>query len=248
MLLPHRICGDLWHGVILIVQGDVVDQILVFAPHLLNAVLDDIRHLVCKGGIPTNHCGIADTNEQGMAILMLKPLTIQGGSSSSGTQKKSACARIGGLPNDVAHALEAKHGVVDEEGHHRAPLRCVRSPRSNPSTKSASFADPFLQDLPIRCLGIFHQDVVINWRVVLPERCMDLELVEERIHAKGPGLVRDHGYASSAKLSRLHQPSQQGREGHCGAHFLWTSPIEQVEQLGVRQVDQATDLGRSAKR
>ena len=30
-------------------------------------------------------------------VLMLKPLTIQGGSSSSGTQKKSACARIGGL-------------------------------------------------------------------------------------------------------------------------------------------------------
>ena len=53
-----------------------------------------------------------------MAILVLKAFAVERRPPGGGTQQEAPRPGIGRLPDDVPHALEAEHGVVDEEGHH----------------------------------------------------------------------------------------------------------------------------------
>mmetsp|Transcript_23242 Transcript_23242/g.55205 ORF Transcript_23242/g.55205 Transcript_23242/m.55205 type:complete len:569 (-) Transcript_23242:1578-3284(-) len=247
VLFKLRILWDLWHRMVLVVQRDVIDQVLVFAPHLLNAMLYDVRHLVGEGRVPANHRGVGDADEQGVAVLVLQPLAVQRGAPGRGAQQEAPGASIRRLPNDVAHTLEAEHRVVDEEGHHGTLLGGIGSARSDPGAKRSSFADAFLQDLPIGRLRIFHETVVIDGRVMLPEGRVDLELVEERVHSEGASLIRDHGYTPLPELASLHQAPQERSKGHGGTHRLGVALVKHGVDLGGREVDESADLGRQAR-
>mmetsp|Transcript_68294 Transcript_68294/g.160067 ORF Transcript_68294/g.160067 Transcript_68294/m.160067 type:complete len:277 (-) Transcript_68294:976-1806(-) len=228
---------------VLVVQRDVINQVLVFAPHLLDAVLDDVGNFVGKGGIPTDHCRIRSPNQQGVAVLVLKTFTIQRSATGCGTEEKASSSGVGGLPNDVPDPLKAEHRVVDEERHRRTLLRRVRGASCDPGAQRTRFADALLKDLPIGRLSILHQDVMVHRRVVLPEGSMDLELVKEGVQSKCPGLVRDHGHTSLAEVARLHQLSQEARKCHGCAHILWIALVKHREKIRGRQVNEATDLG-----
>ena len=67
------------HHEILVVGRDVVDDVLVFAVHLLHAALDDGRHLVGVGRVVGTHCRIGHGDEQRMPVLMLQTFAVERG-------------------------------------------------------------------------------------------------------------------------------------------------------------------------
>mmetsp|Transcript_54262 Transcript_54262/g.126330 ORF Transcript_54262/g.126330 Transcript_54262/m.126330 type:complete len:254 (-) Transcript_54262:968-1729(-) len=229
---------------VLVVERDVVDDILVLPPHLLDAVLDDVGHLVCEGRVPSNNCRVRERYQQGVSILVLQALTVEGRASRCGAQQEAACTGISRLPDEVSHALEAEHGVVDEERHHGTSLGRVGRARRDPTAQCARLADAFLQHLAVRCLRILHHLVVVHRCVVLPEGCVDLELVEESVHPEGPRLIGDHGDATLAKVPALHELPQQPRKGHGRAPGLRVALVEHLVVLGRWKLNEAADLRR----
>ena len=73
------ILGLRGHHEILVVRGDVVDDVLVLAVHLLHAALDDGRHLVSVGRIVSAHGRIGHGDEQGVSVLMLEAFAVERG-------------------------------------------------------------------------------------------------------------------------------------------------------------------------
>mmetsp|Transcript_111216 Transcript_111216/g.354233 ORF Transcript_111216/g.354233 Transcript_111216/m.354233 type:complete len:941 (-) Transcript_111216:544-3366(-) len=237
-----QVFWHLRHGVVLVVQRDVVDQVLVLAPHLVDAILDDISQLVGEGWIPGNARRVGDREKIGVAVLVLQTFAVERGPAGRGAQEEAPGAGIRGLPDEVADALEAEHRVVDEERKHGAALGGVRCAAGNPSAQRTGLRDAFLQDLTIRGLGVLHQNVVVHRCVVLAEGGVNLELVEERIHTEGSGFVCDHGDAPLAEVAHLHEFPQQARECHRRAHGLWVALVEESVGDGLGNLDDAADL------
>mmetsp|Transcript_247 Transcript_247/g.801 ORF Transcript_247/g.801 Transcript_247/m.801 type:complete len:1043 (+) Transcript_247:305-3433(+) len=241
----------LGHGgldVVLVVHGDVVDQVLVFAPHLLDAVFDDVGQLIGERRVPTDHRRVRERNQQRVAILVLQTFAVQRGAAGRGAEEEAPGPGVRGLPDEVAHALEAEHRVIDKERQHGTSLGGVRGAGRDPRAQRAGLGDAFLQHLPVGRLGILHERVVVNRGVVLAEGGMDLELVEKRVQAESARLVRHHGANPLAEVARLHHPPEQIRERHRRAHLLGASLVEAGPDARVGQSDQAADLGRRPHR
>mmetsp|Transcript_73348 Transcript_73348/g.90035 ORF Transcript_73348/g.90035 Transcript_73348/m.90035 type:complete len:270 (-) Transcript_73348:1338-2147(-) len=114
-----------WHCHILIVCSDVVDDILILPPHLFHSVFNDRSHFIAKSRIIALDSWASQRDEQRVSILMLQSFSIESSASISCTDEKSSCTSISCLPNAVTNTLEAKHGVVDEEGQSRRMLRRI---------------------------------------------------------------------------------------------------------------------------
>mmetsp|Transcript_128371 Transcript_128371/g.332851 ORF Transcript_128371/g.332851 Transcript_128371/m.332851 type:complete len:482 (+) Transcript_128371:1099-2544(+) len=84
---------------------------------------------------------------------------------------------------------------------------------------------------------------MVHGRIMLAERRVDLELVEEGVEAEGAGLVRDHRAAPLPEVAQLHELPQQIGEGHCGAHGLRVALVEELVGVPSRDLDDAGDLG-----
>ena len=76
--------------VILVVQGEVVEDVLFVDVHAVQSVLDDRCQLVGKGWV----VGLANRYHRGedvaVPVLMLQTLTQHGGAPGGGTQKEPA--------------------------------------------------------------------------------------------------------------------------------------------------------------
>mmetsp|Transcript_49061 Transcript_49061/g.110337 ORF Transcript_49061/g.110337 Transcript_49061/m.110337 type:complete len:435 (-) Transcript_49061:1839-3143(-) len=233
------------HGKVLVVGRHVVDDVPVLAPHLLHAMLHDCRHLIAECRIPALDRGAGQGNEQGVAVLVLQALAVQCCAAVGGPDEETTSSHVRSLPDAIAHALEAKHGVVDEEGEGWRLLGSVGCGRGNPRHDGATLADALLQDLSVGGLGILHHLVGIDRRVVLPEGSVDLEDREECVQAEGSGLIGDHQRDALAKLSRLHHLAENLRKIHCGAHLAALGAlVEHPEGLLVgRELNQGRDRG-----
>mmetsp|Transcript_37037 Transcript_37037/g.117885 ORF Transcript_37037/g.117885 Transcript_37037/m.117885 type:complete len:813 (-) Transcript_37037:807-3245(-) len=248
-LLEAGVFGDRRHGVVLVVQGDVVDHVLLLGPHLLDAVLDDVGHLVGEGRVPADDGGVGERHEERVPVLVLQALAVQRRAARGGAQQEAPGPRVRALPDHVAHALEAEHGVVDEEGQRGSLLGGVGRGRGDPGHDGAALADALLEDLAVGCLRVLHDLVGVHGRVVLAEGRVDLEDREEGVQAEGPGLVGDHQGHARPELPGLHHLAQDLREAHGRADLpALGARVEHVEGLLVgRQLDQGRDLGRLAR-
>ena len=68
------------HGVVFVVDGDVMDDVVVLHVHVFDTVTNDGRYLVSKGRIPCTDGGVRVSHQERMPVLMLKPFSVEGGS------------------------------------------------------------------------------------------------------------------------------------------------------------------------
>ncbi|KAG1320071.1 hypothetical protein G6F63_014439 [Rhizopus arrhizus] len=119
------------------------------------------------------------------AIFVLQAFTVQRGAAGGATQQEAAGTHVGGLPGDVAPALEAEHRVVDVERQHRHVADRVAGTGGHPRADRTRLADALLQHLAALVFAVEHQLVGVHRLVLLAERRVDADLAEQAFHTEG---------------------------------------------------------------
>ena len=110
------------HRVVLVVEGDVVEDVGVLAAsavHPVQAFLHDRgdlvgeRRVVC---LARRHRGRV---HERVTVLVLQTFAHQRRAAGSGTQQEAARAGVGRLPDEVADTLETEHRIERVERHRR---------------------------------------------------------------------------------------------------------------------------------
>ena len=123
--------------VVLVVDRQVVEDVVAVRHsrrgiHALEPAGDDRGHLVGEGGV----VGLArrDRGRQQVtvAVLVLQPLAGEGGAPGRGAQKEAPGPAVGRRPDEVAHPLEAEHGIEGVHRHHRHAQVGVAGARGDP--------------------------------------------------------------------------------------------------------------------
>ena len=168
----------------------------------------------------------------GVAVVVLEPLPGQRGAPGGGAHHEAAAARVAEGPDLVAGALEAEHRVERVERDHRlGPGRVARAGRLERGHR-ARLGDALLEQLPVVLLDVGEQQLLVDRRVVLAQRVVDPDLLEERVHAEGARLVGDDRDDALADLRVAHEVPGQPAEGHGRAR----RPIGAGEELAERLV------------
>src|SRR5882762_3303150 len=111
-----------------------------------------------------------------MAVLMLEPFTSERGTTSRGAQQKTAAAHIRRRPNQITDALEAKHGVVNEERNRIDTMGGIGSPGGDERRHRSGFGNPFLEELAVGGFLVIDQGVTINRLIQLANVRVDTTL------------------------------------------------------------------------
>ena len=115
------------HGVVLVVEGEVPEPVLgLGAGHPPDAVLHDDRHLVGEGRVVGGDAGDGGGQEQRVAVLVLEALAVEGGPAGGAAEQEPAAPHVAEGPQQVAHPLEAEHGVEEVAGDQRLRPRWRR--------------------------------------------------------------------------------------------------------------------------
>ena len=124
-------------------------------------------------------------------VLVLEALAEQRRAAGGGAHQEAPGAGVGGLPDEVADALETEHRIERVEGDHRHAVGGVARAGGDEAGHRARFGDALLEDLTVGGLGVRQQHRCVDRLVLLPLRGVDLQLLEERVHAERAGLVGD---------------------------------------------------------
>src|SRR5260221_425244 len=184
-----RALGKAGVRVVLVHEGDVVENVLLVFHHAAQTVLHDHRDLVGKGGIVGNAVGNHRRHDEAMAILVLQALAVQRGAPRGAAHEEAARAQVPRGPHQVANALHAEHRIEDEERDHRHVVVGVRRRRRHPGAHGTGLVDAFLEDLAVLVLLVEHQLVAVFRLVELAHLRVDAELAEQTLHAEGARLV-----------------------------------------------------------
>src|SRR5438128_10648334 len=111
-----------------------------------------------------------------MAILVLEPFTSKCRAASRGPQQKTAAAHIRRRPNQIANALEAKHGVVNEERNRIDTMGGIGGTGGDERRHRPGFGNPFLEELAVCGFLVIDQGVTINRLVQLSNVRIDTTL------------------------------------------------------------------------
>src|SRR5689334_7732526 len=110
--------GDRRHGIVFVVQHDVVKTVFAFLVHAADSVLDDHGSLVDISRIVRRASRHRGRNHNAVSILVLQAFTGKRGAAAGAAHQEAFAAGIGKFPDEIAHALEAEHGVIREERDH----------------------------------------------------------------------------------------------------------------------------------
>src|SRR5712691_3663884 len=111
-----------------------------------------------------------------MAVLMLEPFPGERSTTSRGAQQKTAAAHIRRRPNQIANALEAKHGVVNEERNRIDTMGGIGGTSGDKRRHRPGFGNPFLEELAVCGFLVIDQGVTINRLVQLANVRVDTTL------------------------------------------------------------------------
>ena len=216
--------------------------------HALDAGADDRPDLVREGRVVCLHGRHGRGQQQTVAILVLEALAEQRRAPCRGAHQEPACAHVGRLPDEVADALEPEHRIEGVEGDHRYAARGIAGGCSHEARHRARLGDALLQDLPVGVLGVRQQQVVVDRFVLLTLAGVDLELLEQRVHAERAPLVGDDRHDPLAHLGVAAQVPQQAREAHRGRHRVAArAGAHLCERLRRGEHDRPPDRGRAAR-
>ena len=214
----------LWLGglhVGLVVDRQVVEDVLrLLAIHPAQAVLDDVAEFVAIGRVVCDDTGIRGGEEQGVAVLVLQALAVQGRSASSRAENEAAGHLVHCGPEAVAGALEPEHRVEDVDGDHRLALRGVGGADRRERGDRPGLVDALVEDLPGDRLLVGEHELTVDRDVLLPVRGVDLGGGEERVHAEGTRLVGDDRHEPVADVLVLEEVLEHADERHRGRDRL----------------------------
>ena len=220
------------HHLVLVVERQVVDDVLVLQPHAAQAVADDRRHLVGEGRVVGLGGRVDRGQQEAVAVLVLEALAEQRGAPRGGAEQEAPGPGVARLPDEVADPLPAEHRVEGEERHHRHALGRVAGAGGDEAGHRAGLGDALLEDLPALALLVRQQQGVVDGLVLLALRRVDPELLEQRVHAEGAGLVRDDRHDARAELRVAAEVAQQaGERGGGGRRLLARAGQHLVEGL-----------------
>ena len=205
--------------VVLVFNGEVVEDVLVVFVHLLDAVLDHHGHFIAERRVVT--AAVRDSIEQHMAVtvLVLEAFAIQGGTPGGPADEEAPGLDITRSPDQVPHPLVTEHGVEHVERDQREVVVAVGGRGGHPGGHGAILVDALLQDLALLVLPVVHDLVPVLGHVLLALGGVDAELAEHALHTEGPCLVGDDGHHALAHALVLDQGIEQAHEGHGAGHF-----------------------------
>ena len=143
--------------VVLVHQGDVVEDVLLIDDHPAQPVLDDHSDLVAERRVVRAAVGYDREQQVAVPVLMLESFAVQRGTSCRAAEHESARALVGCGPHEIADPLVAEHRVVDVERHHLHVVGAVGSARRHERGDRAGLGDPLLEDLAVLVLLVEHQ-------------------------------------------------------------------------------------------
>src|SRR5579864_3368194 len=227
----------LWHlrhGVVFVVQHDVVEAVFALLVHAAQAVLHDHGDLVDVRRI----VGRARRHDAGehdaVAVLVLQAFAQQSSAAGGSAHQEALAAGIGERPDQVSDALEAEHGVVGEEGNHGHTVVGVRCARRRKRRHGAGFSDAFFQNLTVAFLAIIEKHVLIVRSVELALAGVDADLADDGLHAESARFVGDDGHHQLAEVGILHHVAQHADEAHgggdCASLGAGQRLIEEIER------------------
>ena len=202
--------GHRRHRVVLVVEGEVVEDVLaVRAVHAPMPSRDHRRQLVRECRVVGAH--VRDRAEAAAAVpvLVLQALAVERGAPGGAAEQEAATARVAEGPDQVADALEAEHRVVDVERDHRPGPGRVRGAGGGEARHRARLGDALLEDLAVAASRYEQQHPGVDRLVALPERGVDLDLAEQRVHAERARLVGDDRNDAVADRRVAQQVAQQ---------------------------------------
>ena len=90
--LDHALGDVVGHGrhhLVLVVEGQVVDDVLAVEPHAAQAVADDGGHLVGEGRVVGLGDGVHRRQQEAVAVLVLEALAEQRGAPGGGAEQEA---------------------------------------------------------------------------------------------------------------------------------------------------------------
>src|SRR6266566_174441 len=115
-------------------------------------------------------------------------------------QRNPRPLRVAERPDLIAGALHAEHRVEDVERQHLLAVGRVARARRGERRHRARFGDAFLEDLAVDSLAVRKKRLGVDRLVALPERRVDPDLLEQRVHAEGARLVGDDRHDALADV------------------------------------------------
>ena len=155
--------------VVFILYSDVVIHVLPFLVHAAHAVLQDDGQLVGKSRVIGNTIGHHRRHDVTVAILMLQAFPVQCRSTGRSSNKESPRPHVAGCPGQVAHPLEAEHGIKNKERNHRHAGSGIARGCGNPGGHCTCLGNALLQNLTLLIFLVEHQLVGIDRGVKLPD-------------------------------------------------------------------------------
>ena len=174
--------GHRRHRVVLVVEGDVVEDVGVFAAaavHAVQALLHDRGDLEGECRVVRLAWRNGRGVHQRMTVLVLQAFAHQRCSSGGGAEHEAAGAGVGGLPDEITDALETEHRIERVERHDRDAAGGVCRAGGDEAGRRPGLGDALFEDLAVGGLGVSEQHLVIDRLVLLTLRGVDLELAEQ---------------------------------------------------------------------
>ncbi len=212
-----------WHagvGVVFVANGDVVENVLTVLIHAADAVLEDDGDFVGKGGVVGHDVGNGGGHKVAVAVFVLEAFAVEGGAAGGGTNEEAFAAEVACGPDEIAHTLEAKHGVVGVEGDHGHAVDAVAGARGDEGGHRAGFVDAFLEDLSVGGFFVEHEALVfVDGFVGLAFGGVDAVFADEAFHAEGAGFVGDDGDDVFADGFVGEETGEDAHVGHGGGNL-----------------------------
>src|SRR5207245_10257480 len=111
-------------------------------------------------------------------ILMRDAFKRKRRAASRGPQHTTPAAHIRSPPNQIANALETKHGVVNKERNSVNPMRCISGTSSDERRHRPGFGNTFLEQLAVGRFLVIDQGVTIDRLIQLAHVRVDTALAE----------------------------------------------------------------------
>src|SRR5467141_4298902 len=119
------------HGLRLIHDSYVVEDVFAVLIHTVNAVLNDDRNFISKRGIVGFDVRNRQRKDLAVAILVLEPFAGERGTSRCAAEHEAPRAHIGRGPDEIRDALETEHRVVNEKWNRVDAMSGIRRSRCN---------------------------------------------------------------------------------------------------------------------
>src|SRR5262245_40446927 len=224
--------------VVLVHQGQVVEDVLLLFVHPADAFADDDREFKSEGRVVGDEIGRRVGQQVAVSILMLQTFAGERRASGGPAKQEAVAARIAGGPDQVADALQSEHRIEDEEGDGVDAVCGVSRPGGDERRHRTGLGDPLFQNLTVLRFFVVEQRRRVHRLVQLADVRVDADLAEERLHAEGARLIRDDGDDQFAQPLVAQQLREQSHEDHRGRGFAAPRAlIEFREQLLFRRLN-----------